>query len=79
MKYLRVATILIALSASSAVYAQVPPTPEAQALAQKLMAEINSNIQCGAAGITLQQQLAAANAKLKALEDKYEPKKDSPK
>lgn len=57
----------------------VPPTPESQALAQKLMAEINANIQCTTAGITLQQQLVAAQAKIKALEDKYEPKKEPPK
>lgn len=54
-----------------------PPTPEAQALAQKLMAEINSNIQCTAAGITLQQRLVAAEAEVKRLKEKYE--KDAPK
>lgn len=52
-----------------------PPTPEAQALAQKLMSEINANIQCTAAGISIQQRLNAAEAEIKTLKDKYEPAK----
>lgn len=66
-------------SMSSALHAQTPPTPEAQALAQKLMSEINANIACSTNVITLQQQLAAAQAKIKALEEKAVPNKDAPK
>lgn len=58
---------------------QLLPTPEVQALGQKLMNEININIQCSATGISLQQQLSAAQAHIKSLEDKYEPKKSEEK
>lgn len=71
---LSVALVLI----SSVALAQ-QPSPESQALAQKLMAEINANIQCSAAGITLAQQLKDAQARIKALEDRYEPKTSEPK
>jgi hypothetical protein len=75
----RFAVILFFFTLVYSSHAQTPPTPEAQALAQKLMSEINANIQCAAANITLQQQFQAAQTKIKALEDKYEPKKDAPK
>lgn len=78
MKRLLFASLLIAAAASAQV-PFVPPTPEAQALAQKLMAEINANIACTAAGISLNQQLVAAQAEIKRLKDKPEPKKDEPK
>lgn len=79
--------VLAILLFGSVAYAQtpgIPPTPEVQALAQKLMAEINANISCTAAGITLNQQLATMQAEIKRLKDKYEPataepKKDQPK
>jgi hypothetical protein len=54
------------------------PAPETQALAQKLMAEINAGIQCSSNAIALQQQVSADKARIKELEDKYEPKKDAP-
>jgi hypothetical protein len=75
----RLVTIFFFFALVYSSNAQTPPTPEAQALAQKLMSEINANIQCAAANITLNQQLTAAQAKIKALEDKYGPKKDVPK
>ncbi len=47
------------------------PNNEAQAIGQKLIAEINLNIQCNTSLLTLQQEV-------KRLKDKYEPeaKKD---
>lgn len=45
-----------------------------QALGQRLMAEINANIQAAAMIIDLQRQLAAAQARVKELE----PKADAP-
>lgn len=69
--------VLVCVVATVALAEQ--PSPESQALAQKLMGEINANIQCGASVITLQQQIAAKDAQIKALTDKYEPKKDEKK
>lgn len=45
-----------------------------QALGQRLMAEINANIQAAAMIIDLQRQLAAAQARVKELD----PKADAP-
>lgn len=78
----RIAAIIFWFALVHSAHAQapgVPPTPEAQALAQKLMAEINANITCTAAGISLNQQLAATQAEIKRLKDKSESKKDEPK
>ncbi len=68
---MKVLVFVACLLAPLPVLAQTP-TPEVQALGQKLMAEINANIQCTTAGISLQQQLVAAQAQIKALQDKYE-------
>lgn len=51
------------------------PTPETQALGQKLMSEINASITCNAQLITLQEKLTKANEEIAALK---EPKKPEP-
>lgn len=67
--------VLIVAAISSVAVAQQQPAPE-QALAQKLMAEINTGLQCTAAAITLQQQLIAAQAELKELKAKLPKPED---
>jgi hypothetical protein len=77
-KILLVSAILVSLfmmAMNAATRAQnAPATPQVQALSQRLMGEINANLQCNAAAIEGQQQLAVANAEVKRLTDKYEPK-----
>lgn len=53
-------------------------TPLETALFQKLTAEANNGIQCSAANITAAGQIAALKARIKELEDKYEPKPAEP-
>jgi hypothetical protein len=65
MKRLAFAFVLI----SGPALAQQPQQPPIeQALAGKLMTEINARLQCDAFKIGLQQQLAAAQARVKELE-----------
>ena len=51
------------------------PTPSEQACNMKLSSEITSGLQYTAALITARNDLARAQARVKELEDKYEPKK----
>ena len=44
-------------------------TPQIQSLSQRLMQEINGNLQCNASLIELQQKLAKADAELAALKE----------
>lgn len=74
LKLLAVAIIVILPLKAEA---QQPATPTEQAMAQRIMSEINNNIQCVSSAISLEKQLAAANAKIKELEDKL--KKESKK
>lgn len=69
--------VLLVLTAPALAQQPSPPVSE-QALAQKLMTEINAGIQCSATTITLQQQLAAAQAEIKELKAKM-PKDEPPK
>lgn len=46
-----------------------PAQAEAQALGAKLMSEINAGLKCGADLISLQRELAVANARIKELEN----------
>jgi hypothetical protein len=66
LKYITLA-LAFTLAASTA-FAQAPPTPNEQALGQKLMQEINYGISCSGSNIALQ-------AEIKRLKDKYEPPK----
>lgn len=47
-----------------------PPSPTEQALTQRLMQEIGNGINCNVSTITLQRQLADAQAQVKQLEAK---------
>lgn len=49
-------------------------TPNEQVLVAKLLQEIQSGINCGSEAITLRENLAKANARIKELE----PKPDTP-
>lgn len=72
--------VAIGFFLTSAALAQQPPaSPSEQALAQKLMAEIGTGIQCSTATITLQQQLAAAQERIKKLEADQKPQEQPPK
>lgn len=68
--FLTVAVLLVCGTA----LAQESQTPLEQALMQRLNAEVGGGIQCGAAYITLQRELTAAQQKIKTMEEKYEPK-----
>lgn len=68
-----VALFMLAMNAASRAQT-APPTPQVSALSQKLMQEINSNLQCTEQSVTLQQQLVSAQAEVKRLTDKYEAK-----
>lgn len=70
-------TLLFLLALSSCAFAE-EQSPQLRALSAKLGAEINANLVCGAQAIDLQDKLAAAQADLKALKDKYEPKAPKP-
>lgn len=59
---------------------QTKPSPELEAIGQKLMQEINAGIQCNANAIAgrnelekLQAEVKSALAELAALKAKYEP------
>jgi len=72
------ACLLISDGAFAQQQAPQQPSPMEQALGRKLMQEINTSVTCGAGLVAAQEQLTAAQVRVKALEDKYEPKK-SPK
>ncbi len=75
-KILIAALILLPVSASAQ---QAPESPQVRALNMRIGAEINANLQCSTAVVSLQDQLTAAQAENKRLADKYEPKKEEPK
>lgn len=68
MKYLLAITL-----ASTAAFAQQPTSLE-RAISSKMMAEINSGLQCSVGLIDAQSALAAAQARIKELEAKLEEK-----
>jgi hypothetical protein len=73
-----VVSMAMGLGAALAQQQPAPPSPNEQALGQKLMAEINASIACGANLITANQALATAQARIKELEDKL-AKSEPPK
>lgn len=68
-------TALFCLAMNAAAYAQQPSPPEVQALRQRVLIELNGNIQCATNMVDLQQQLAKSTEEVKRLTDKYEPVK----
>lgn len=80
-KTIIVGAVLLAIG--GAVTAQEQPSGT-QALINKLLNEVNANIQCNAAAIDLQRALGKAQAEVKRLTDKYakapeDGTKDEPK
>lgn len=84
MKQLRflISAVIVAIilfAAIKSVWAQqvVGPgdSPKEQALLARVQGEINQNLQCSEAFIKQNRELATANARVKELEDKYEPKR----
>jgi hypothetical protein len=72
----RILAIAIGLALPLPAHAQ-QQSPMEQAPSAKLGAEIGGSLQCSAALIVDQQALAQAQARVKALEEKYEPKPGS--
>lgn len=70
---------LLFLLSPQLCWAQQAPSLMEQALTTKLSNEIGLGLQCGAAVNGLQQEMARAQARIKALEDKYEPKPEPKK
>jgi hypothetical protein len=73
---LAVAVALVLLAVPALAQQQ---SPMEQALAQKLGIEVNASLQCSAAQITTQAELAKAQARVRELEAKYEPKAEPAK
>lgn len=71
------AMFMLVMNAASRAQ-QAPSAAEVQALSQKLTTEINANLSCTTGAINLQNELVKANAEIKRLTDKYEPKKEAP-
>lgn len=66
MRKFLIATVLLFTAFPAHTQQQVPQSPMEQAMAQKLMEEINTNLQ-------LRSQLVQANEKIKQLEDAKKP------
>jgi len=49
-------------------------SPSEQALSSKLLAEINAGLQCSTTLLSERAELQKAQARIKELEEKYEPK-----
>ena len=74
MKRLLALTLLLPLSAQA--QEQAAQTPQVRALSQKLLAEFQEGINCKALSESLADKVRAAEAEVKALKEKYEPKPD---
>ena len=74
MKKLALAFVLCA---SPALAQQ--PAPEMEAMGAKLMQEINAGIQCNANAVAGRREIERLTAEVKALKEKYEPKKEESK
>ena len=79
-------SLLVFLCLTTTAFAQQPPSPMEQALNGKLSAEINNGLQCVSVNISISQAFAAnkealtkAEARIKELEAKYEPKPEEKK
>lgn len=71
---MRTFIIATALLASTSAFAQ-QQTPSEQALGAKLLQEIQGGLNCSASLISVQADLAKANARIKEIESKPEEKK----
>lgn len=66
---------------STCAYTQTPAQPSAQvrALSNRVLSELNDNLQCSTANNELKDKLTASEAEVKRLTEKYESKKDENK
>lgn len=71
----RLLLALIFSSVSITAFAQQQDPPLVQVLSKRLNMEYSANIQCNTQLITIQNELASAQQEIKALKEKYEPKK----
>lgn len=72
---------VVVLGLASPAYAQQLQLQSAQleALYARINAEVNNNLQCNTVVIGADRQLKEAQARIKALEEKYEPAPPPPK
>ena len=68
--------IFVLIFASPALAQQQQPTAAEQALGQKLFKEMQEGVNCSVNLISVQAELAKANARIKELETKPEAKKE---
>ena len=69
----RVALLAILISSPALSQPQSQPSPEVEALGQRLMSEIAQGVQCNTNAIALRRELDRVNAELRRLRDNYEP------
>ena len=74
MKFLLSALLTLALTATASAQ-QAPQSPMETVLANKLMAEISSGLQCSVAAVNAAKQIADLQKQLDDLKAKYEPPK----
>lgn len=72
---MRILIIALSLFVATAAMAQQQPAASEQALGAKLMQEIQGGLNCSANLISVQADLAKAQARIKELEPKPEEKK----
>lgn len=70
--------IVLACFISVPAWAQQKPSPEMEALGNKLMVEINAGIQCNANGIAGRQALEAAQKEIEGLKKELADAKQVP-
>lgn len=72
---MKLTILCLAIGLLPTIAAAQQQTPNEQALSAKLSQEISAGLGCSATLITNKQMLEIAQARIKELEDKYEPKK----
>lgn len=72
--WLPIALLLAALPVSAQ---QAQPTAQVRALSDRILRELNDNVACSTANNELKDKLASAEAEVKRLKDKYEPKPEA--
>lgn len=65
------------LSTLASVALAAEPSPESRAMLDRIGMEVNANLQCTGANISLREKLSALESEVKRLTEKYETKPDS--
>lgn len=76
---MRKSFIVVTLLINGTCFAQekpTQPTPELRALNERVNKEIMSGLQCSTYNYVLEDRVKAAEAEVKRLSEKYEPKKE---